>query len=158
MVERSDEPLAREHGLMVRDMHDEVLVYDTQRDRATALNPIAAKVWRACDGASDVPMIVARLSTPEAPIDEESVWKALVLLGKADLLERPHVIHSPAFDRQSRRQIIRKLGTAAMVAVPVVIAISVPTPAQAASALPSGSFCTVGSQCASGLCNFNQCN
>ena len=150
-------PLARKDGLIIRNMHDEVLVYDTQRDHATALNFIAAGIWRACDGASDVPMIVARLSTSESPVDEDAVLKALSLLKKAHLLDVSCAMSAEMTDGHSRRQVVGSLGTAALMAVPVVIGITVPTPAQAASCLPGGASCTAGVQCCSGLCLSSAC-
>ncbi|HEY0004483.1 MAG TPA: hypothetical protein VGB17_06700, partial [Pyrinomonadaceae bacterium] len=43
-------PLARKEGLVVRELADELLVYDTRRDRAHCLNKTASLVWQRCDG------------------------------------------------------------------------------------------------------------
>src|SRR5438067_11769551 len=55
-------PAAREDGLIVQEMVDEVLVYDEQRHRAHCLNQTAAMVWRVLDGQSTASQIAARLS------------------------------------------------------------------------------------------------
>lgn len=48
-------PAARTRDVVVRTVGDEVLVYDLARHRAHSLNPVATAVWRAWDGARDVP-------------------------------------------------------------------------------------------------------
>jgi hypothetical protein len=50
----SGTPLARDQGLVVDSIGDELLVYDTECGRAHSLNVVAAAVWRACDGQRDV--------------------------------------------------------------------------------------------------------
>ena len=47
-------PRKRDHGLIVREMDDETLVYDRRRHKAHCLNRAAALVWRHCDGATSV--------------------------------------------------------------------------------------------------------
>ena len=39
-------PAAREEGLIIQEMADEVLVYDRERYKAHCLNQTAALVWR----------------------------------------------------------------------------------------------------------------
>jgi hypothetical protein len=85
------------------------------------------------------------------PVDEQAVRLGLVRLEKAHLLDSPvaQILHT------SRREMLRTLGRAAVVIVPLVTAITVPTSAQAASGcLPAGSPCTGPGQCCPGLsCN-----
>src|SRR5215813_1471644 len=54
-------PAAREEGLIVQEMADEVLVYDQKRHRAHCLNETAALVWRALDGKSTAAEVAARV-------------------------------------------------------------------------------------------------
>jgi hypothetical protein len=83
-------------------------------------------------------------------INEQSVRLGLLRLEKAHFLENP-LEHPP---RSSRRETLRTLGRAAMVVVPLVSAISVPTSAQAAASncFPNGHPCVTDSQCCSGNC------
>ena len=137
-------PRAREAGLIVRELEDETLVYDAVTDKAHCLNQTAARIWKHCDGTSSVTQIAELLSQrTETTIDEKVVWYALEQFNKDGLLEEK--IAPPAGFKiagMSRRQMVRTLGLAAMVAIPVVTSIVAPTPVQAgASCLPPGSSC-----------------
>ena len=43
-------PVARQEGLVIQEMPDEVLVFDLKTNKAHCLNETAAFVWKACDG------------------------------------------------------------------------------------------------------------
>ena len=147
-------PRMRKQGLVVDDLPDEVLVYDLERDQAHCLNRTAALVWRCCDGNTAAPEIARRLKVElDAPFNEELVWVALEQLEKQNLLD--HSISIPSqFTRLSRRQMIRNLGLAAAIAVPVVTSIVAPTAVQAATCNPSGAVCSPTKLCCSPLgCN-----
>jgi hypothetical protein len=104
---------------------------------------IAPRLWfgRSCDGRTAAPEIARRLQVElDAPFNEELVWLALNQLEKLDLLE--HSIPVPAqFMHLSRRRMVRHLGLAAAVAVPLVLSIQAPTAAQAGTCLPRLSPC-----------------
>ncbi len=144
----------RQHGLIVDDLPDEVLVYDRESQTAHCLNRTAALVWRCCDGNTSAPEIARRLKAElEAPFDEELVWLALSQLEKLNLLE-PSVSVPSQFSRLSRRQLIRNFGFGAAIAVPVVTSILAPTAVQAATCQPSGNPCVPNKLCCSPLgCN-----
>lgn len=145
-------PLARADGLVVRELADEVLVYDLERHRAVCLNRAAALVWRACDGRSGVEALARKLSRDLGePFTEELVWHALEQLGRDRLLSGP-APRPTAAHRVSRRELLKRAGAGAAVALPLVTSILAPTTAQAASCLPSGSPCTAPAECCSGLC------
>jgi transposase len=57
----------------------------------------------------------------------------------------------------SRREAVKRIGLGAAIALPVVISITAPTPAQAASLLSSGLPCSTSAECASGTCTSNVC-
>lgn len=148
-------PFARKEGLVVRELPDEVLVYDLERDKAHCLNQTAALVWKHCDGQTGVHEMSQLLEKElNAPVDEKLVWLALDQLSKYNLLEE-RVSPPAAFmaSGMNRRQMMRALSVAALVAVPVVTSIVAPTPAQAATCLATGASCTSGAQCCSGVCN-----
>src|SRR6267143_5032433 len=147
-------PRAREAGLVVRELKEETLIYDVDTDRAHCLNQTAALIWKHCDGTSSVTQICELLSqTMATTIDEKVVWYAVEQFNKDGLLEEK--IEPPAAFKiagMSRRQMVRTLGLAAMVAIPLVTSIVAP-PAQAAgSCLPLGSPCTTNAECCSGFC------
>ena len=152
-ISEDKEPLARKQGLVVKEVSGEVLVYDLDRDKAHCLNQTAALVWKYCDGHTSVSRIAKSLEQDlQAPIDQKVVWYALLQLGKDHLLEE-RIVPPAIMAGMNRRDMIRALGLAAVVAVPVVTSIVAPTPAQAATCLPSGSVCTLPAECCSGLCS-----
>jgi hypothetical protein len=145
-------PLARKEGLVIQELPDEVLVYDLERDRAHCLNETAAFVWQHCDGRSTTSEIARSLGEKvNAPVDEKVVWFALDQLGRNHLMASTPV-PPQLIAGMNRREMVRAVGLAAAVAVPVVASIVAPTPAQASTCLNSGSACTSNAQCCSGSC------
>jgi hypothetical protein len=150
-------PLARREGLVIRELADEVLVYDLDRDRAHCLNQTAAFVWQRCDGRTSTSEIARALGKgASAPVDEKLVWIALDQLAENDLLKR-RLVTPPSLPGINRRQMVRTLGLAAVVAVPLVTSIVAPTAVQAATCFAAGHACASGPQCCSSLCNSNVC-
>ena len=148
------EPLARIHGLVIEEVAGEVLVYDLERHHAHCLNPTAAFVWKKCDGLTSVAQIAETLAQKEgAGVELDLVWLALDQLRKSKLLtDDPEVTAQVTRRSISRREIIRRIGVGAVVALPLITSLVAPTPAQAATCVPSGQPCTTSAQCCSGLC------
>ena len=61
-------PKARHQNLLVQDVDNEVVVYDTARKRAHHLNPSAASVWRLLDGSRSINAIAAELGVAESVV------------------------------------------------------------------------------------------
>ncbi|HEY1423043.1 MAG TPA: PqqD family protein, partial [Candidatus Acidoferrum sp.] len=111
--------------------------------------PTAAAAWKLCDGEKSTSE-VAKLLTQKlaAPVDESVVLLAVEELSKARLLvgtEKP-------IRRTSRRDAVRTLGIAGVIALPLVTSLVAPTPARAASCLVNGRPCLSNAQCCSGKC------
>jgi hypothetical protein len=150
-------PRMREQRLVIDDLPDEVLVYDLDRHKAHCLNKTAAMVWRACDGHSSAAAISRRVTRDlRAPFSRDLVWLALRQLETLHLLEQSLSL-PPQFLGMSRRQMIRNLGIAAAVAVPVVTSIVSPTPSQAATCAGRGESCLTKSCCSGLSCNGGTC-
>jgi hypothetical protein len=139
---------ARHDDLVIRELPDELLVYDTETHDAHCLNETAAFIWRQCDGKTSVPEIAQRLSAKtETDVDEELVWGALEDLWKRQLLVGES---APARERtMSRGQLVRRAAIVAAVSVPVVTSIVAPKAAQAASCLGPGAACDGATPCCS---------
>ena len=137
-------PLARKGKLVVRELADEVLVYDLSRKKAFCLNRLAAGVWRLSDGQRSAAKIADDLSVEfGATIEEKVVWVAVDQLGRDHLLE--YCIDPPSsVSGLTRREQLRSLGRAAAITGPIVAALAVPRAAAAASCLPKGAKCTPG--------------
>lgn len=150
-------PRARREGLLVQEMADELLVYDSVRHKAHCLNETAALVWKRCDGKTDINQMVRGLEKDTScPVDEAVVWIAFDQLAKAHLLQDDGSSW-PKASGVSRREVIRRLGTAAAIALPVVTSIVAPKAAQAANCRPTGQGCQASAQCCSGVCNAGTC-
>lgn len=150
-------PKARKSQLITKEVAREILVYDLNRDEAHCLNSTAARVWAHCDGVTTVREMKLLLADElQAPVADEVVWLALEQLRKARLLTEP-LLHEPLanfaqVEQMSRRALVRRLGVAAAVTVPLVTSIVAPRAAAAASCLPASSPCTADAQCCSGGC------
>jgi hypothetical protein len=146
MVERTGSaPRARSKGLVIKELPDEVLVYDLTSDTAHCLNRTAALVWKGCDGRSAPAEIARQVSRElEMPVSEETVWRTLGQLQDDDLLEETAAAVTALQDRgMSRRQVIMALG-AATVALPVITSLTA-TAAYAAGSC--GGSCTSATIC-----------
>jgi hypothetical protein len=144
--------VARRSGLVVRDLDDEVLVYDRDRDKAHCLNRSAAAVWDRCDGRTTPAQIASMLQDEfGTPIDESFVCLALNQLSRDHLLD-DEIDYSKQPPKMSRRDAVRRLGLGAAVALPLIVSITAPFPVQAATCRGSGSTCNTSSQCCSNLC------
>ncbi len=151
----SQNPMARQNGLVVQEMPDEVLVYDLNSNKAHCLNQSAAFVWKSCDGTNSVEDIVRQFeSNGKGKVTEDFVWLAIDQLNENGLLDGKV---APRFAGQSRRQVLKTIGLASMVAVPVIASLVAPQKAlgaasctcQAAPCPAAGCPTTV---CTAGLC------
>jgi hypothetical protein len=146
----SAQPRARASDLVVKDVGNEVLVYDLARHRAHRLNRAAAAVWRACDGTRTLPALAAVAAGESGQaMPVEAVRYALQELGRARLLENPVQPRG-----LTRRQVIARVGGAAAVALPLVATVVPPTAAQAQSVVcvDLNESCTVDEDCCGPTC------
>jgi hypothetical protein len=137
---------------LTREFHDELLVYDRQRHKAHCLNHAAAAVWLECNGEATVPEIAKKLESPMyADGDDVLVRLAVAKLRKAGLLEKSDAPFDSA-EFLSRRAVLKRIRTMALVVLPAVTTMLVPTPAFAASCFPLLHGCSNNLQCCSGHC------
>lgn len=146
-------PRARQASLVVKEVEDETLVYDLETDKAHCLNSTAARVWKSCDGQTTVTEIAAQLSSPgRSAVDESVVWLALDQLEKFKLLDAAPA--KPDFlSGLTRRQMVARLGIAA-VALPAIVSIVSPHASAQGSppTIPPGFCCVNPNDCTSGTC------
>jgi hypothetical protein len=159
----SAKPRARHEGLLVRDLGDEVVVYDLEAHRSHCLNETAALVLRECDGHRTVAVIAAQVGRElGGPPHEDLVRYTLRKLADARLLDQP----TREAATLTRRQLARRIGQAAL--LPVVISLLAPKPSEAAtcqagcptcdcSAAPNGTTCWNGVDCTSYVCCNGSC-
>jgi hypothetical protein len=168
MREITLQPRARTEGLVINDLTDEVLVYDLKRDKAHCLNQTAAAVWKLCDGQRTAAEIALAISRQTADgrrqelepggrhvMTQQMVWLALEQLGRDHLLEE-RMKWPAAIPHLSRREVMR-LGLGAAIAVPIIVSISAPLPAQAGTCKAKNANCSTGAECCSKACVANKC-
>ena len=146
-------PKARTQELVCQRLDDEVLIYDLKRHKAHCLNRTAYLIFQTCDGKKTVSDITQELTRElEESVSEEIVWVALHRLGKARLLEQSAIATTGT--NLARREVLRKLGLATAIALPIVTSIVAPESVQAQSCLTANQDCSTmaGSiPCCSGL-------
>ena len=131
-------PVARRNGLVVQEVPDEVLVYDLDTNKAHCLNKAAAAVWKSCDGTNSVSDI-ARVVEVElgSTVDDDFVWLAIDQLGENNLLD---VEMRSKFPGQTRREVLRKIGLASVIAIPMIASLAAPKSVMAATSC----LCNIG--------------
>jgi hypothetical protein len=139
-------PLARTEGLVVRELSDELVVYDTTSHHAHYLNATAAFVFRHANGRRSVRDLAALLPTGGADAGEGLLRSAVEQLAEAGLLAP----EAPTGPVRSRREVLRQVGIGAALLAPVVTSLLVPTPAEAAATCIPVTSCTdsnIGQPC-----------
>lgn len=146
-------PKAKTDNILTQAVDNELLIYNLKNHRAVCLNQTSAMVWRECDGTKSIAEISdimsMRLSTM---IGEDFVRLALGELKKEKLLENSDELDD-LLAGLSRREMVKKVGLASMVALPIVSSIVAPNAAMAQSnLLPLFAACSSSPQCMSGNC------
>lgn len=134
-------PKGRSEQLIVQPLDGEVLVYDLDRHKAHCLSPIAATVWKNCNGIRTVAELADMTNCElDAPLRERLVLHILdELAGRHLLLEPEKVLDNVGVSRRKvMKDLVLGMGVAAGagLTLPLIKSIVVPTPAQASS-LPS---------------------
>ena len=157
-------PIARNTDIVVQESGKEMLIYDLNTHKAYTLNETSSIVYQACDGKTTFAELSAKNN-----FTDDIIFLAIDELNKENLLEKAEEYNSP-FKGLSRREVIRKVGLASMIVLPLISSIVAPTAAMALSAcIASGSNAPVGcagtqvqcqtqcqnqaSQCCSGIIN-----
>ena len=149
---KNETPIARFENIIVQELPDEILVCDTITNRMFCLNQTAAEVWKLADGTRNIKEISRLLSRKfKSNVSEELVSFALVELSKETLLVEK-IPMSASFQNLSRREVIRRVGLASMIALPLVSSLTMPTAARAMSgAVP----CQDDFDCDGGCCDIS---
>ncbi|HRH45760.1 MAG TPA: hypothetical protein PKY82_29230 [Pyrinomonadaceae bacterium] len=150
-------PKARTKNLVVQELEKELLIYDLSINKAFCLNESLALIWKHVDGKNSVADISILLSRKlKTLVTEEFVWLGLDQLKKDNLLENSSEI-ATNFSGLNRRQVIKNIGFASMIALPLISSVIAPTSATAASCslFAPGTFNTTGCFTSPSDCNVN---
>ncbi len=123
-------PRARQSGLLEEAVGEEILLYDQESHTAHCLSPVAACVWRHCDGEHDATELAEIAGT-----DESEVANALHELRDKDLLDAEPDLVQSTVPGESRREAIVRVGRvgAGAVAGSMIVSATAATPAMASS-------------------------
>ncbi len=133
-------PINRQSNIVIQQLNDETLIYDLSINKAFCLNETSGIIWQMCDGTKTVADISQAVSQKlNANISEDFVWLALDQLKKDKLITNEF---TSVFAGMTRREVIRKVGFASMVALPVVASMIAPTAVNAQSCLAAMQSCT----------------
>lgn len=147
--------------MVIKEVDNEVLIYDLERDKAHCLNPSAAAIWRRCDGKTTPEALAISLGKDtDTRVDEDFIWLGLRDLRRNHLLENdvgwPQEMGVSKGIGMPRREAVRRIGIAAAMALPLVISITSPTAVQAAASCSTQCKpCNTGGDCCSGVCSNN---
>ena len=127
-------PRARKDGLVIKELPNETLVYDLERDEAHCLNQTAALVWKRCDGKTTIAKMTGLLQEQlDTSVNADVVWLAIKQLQRFHLVESYVHVATPSV---SRRNLVLKYAPAALV-LPFIMSISAPAAAAAATPTPA---------------------
>lgn len=140
-------PTAKKEGLLIEELAGEALVYDLDNRMVHRLDQQAFQVWRSCDGHHTPEMIASTLTAEQhgEHLDADHlavVETAVRQLRDAGLLLPLDEEDPSAKQPPTRRDLLARAGAlgaagAAGGALILVHSIAAPTPAMAASPLPS---------------------
>jgi hypothetical protein len=130
MYEHGSLPRARQDGLLEEAVGEELLLYDQESHTAHCLSPVAACVWRHCDGEHDLTDLAQLVGA-----SENLVVDALNELREKDLLVAELQLMQSTVTRVSRREAISRAARygAAAAAGSLIISATAATPAIASS-------------------------
>lgn len=129
-------PKAKAENIIEQSLDDEVLLYDLTTDQAYCLNKTSKIVYQAC--GSDLTFEELR---KRYKFTDDLIYLALDELQANNLLETSADYQSP-LTNLSRREALKKVGLATMIALPIVASLLAPRAADAASGNASGSTCS----------------
>lgn len=128
-MSQNTKPIGRRSDVIIQEFGDEVFIYDLKSNKVYSLNETATGIWRLCDGKLAVSEIAEKVGKD---IDPDLVWIAIDQLKKQSLLENADEFE-PHFTPKTRREVIKRIGFASMVALPMVASIVAPTSLRAQS-------------------------
>ncbi|MBX7172343.1 MAG: PqqD family protein [Pyrinomonadaceae bacterium] len=128
-------PLSRKDNIVIQEINGEVLIYDLAKNKALCLNETSAMVWHLCDGKTSVAEM-SRILTKKVKenVSEDIIWLAVHQFQKDDLIEKSKQINTP-FEGMNRREIVKRIGFASMIALPIISSIIAPAAINAASTI-----------------------
>ena len=114
-------PNSKTENIVVREVNNELLIYNLLTNQAFCLNETSAIVYLACDGKTTLEEL-----SRQTKFSDDLILLALEGLQKQNLCQGEKIDY---FKGVSRREIIRKAGLASMITLPFVASIIAPVSA-----------------------------
>ena len=134
-------PIARNTDIVEQDLGNEVLLYNLKTHRFFNLNETSAIVYKACDGNTTFADLKSKHK-----FTDDLIYLALDELKRYDLLGD---YQSEYFGNLPRREVIKRVGLASMIALPIITGMIAPRSVNAASG-----GCTSNADCpANNVCD-----
>lgn len=148
-MDSSLRPQHRVDDLVLSAFDGELLIQDTRRHKAHALNGQAAAIFRLADGSRSIEEIAVLASAESGDtVTPEMVCYSVGLLQRLNLLEE-QIVRSD--DRVTRKVLLKRVGAA--VALASIATIAVPAVgAHATGCAGQGQNCTA-TPCCTGVCS-----
>ena len=149
-------PAVRTSDIVIQNLNNEILIYDLKNHQAYHLNETSAAIYQSCNGNTTFDELKNRTE-----FTDELIFLALDQFKAQNLLVESEN-YSSVFEGLSRREVIRKIGLSTITVLPLVLSITAPTPAAAASSCPSINPCnpaiTIPRGCPCEQNNCSNCN
>ncbi len=145
-------PKARTKNILEQKNYNETLIYDLSSNKAFCLNHTSELVWQLCDGTRTTAVIKIEIEKVlKTEVTEDYIYLAIQQLYENELLEDEIELESE-ISNLSRRKLIKKVGFASMVALPIISTVIAPQATSAQSCLGLRSTCDFNSDCCSNNC------
>lgn len=118
-------PISKTENIVVQEANKELLIYDLITNQAFCLNETSAIIYLACDGKTTIEELKCQTN-----FSDDLIFLALDELQKQNLCQGERKDYLQGI---SRRELIRKVGLASMVALPIISSIVVPQAVDAQS-------------------------
>jgi hypothetical protein len=143
MMNKTRLPFLRTENLVVKELPDELLIYDLEKNKAFCLNETARLIMDECDGQTSVDEAIEKINhKTKSKMSEEMIWMVVEQLQNANFIEKDYQIPLQT-TRVTRRKILQS-AAALGIALPMITSLVAPT------ALHAQSGCIGGEQpCAS---------
>src|SRR5690606_40050 len=114
-----------------------------------------ALVWKSCDGKRSVSEIAEFVGSETGEqVSDDLVWLAIDQLNETNLLEDQITVD---FKGQSRRDALKKIGLASVIALPIVASLAAPQNALANMSCACSTVTECEGYPAESLCPTNEC-
>jgi hypothetical protein len=149
-------PFLRTENLVVKELPDELLIYDLEKNKAFCFNETARLIMEECDGTKTIDEAIESLNRKlKSNLSEEIVWMTIEQLKKADFIEKDYQIPIQT-TKVTRRKILQTAATLG-IALPIVTSLVAPTAANAQSGCVGTNGSCISTQNGSNCCQSLVC-